>query len=127
MNKLDEILGQENISSIITGLKEKNYQIPTWESIEQDYVPSKHKIATDNVGRKDKIVKSAEGNVVSMDKASRIYIGLEMLHTKRISEFMFTLPLKRVYHNTEGNSKREEIANILELIYKHARDAELDI
>lgn len=121
MNKLEQILGQEKVSDIITSLKEKNYKIPTWESIEKDYEETKHKIVTDFIGRKDKVRKDEEGKILSMDKASRIYIGLEKLHTKRISEFMFSLPVKRVYHNTEGNDKRTEIAKVMELIYKHAR------
>ena len=121
MNKLEVALGKESIDSIITTLKEKNYSIPKWAEIEKDFEPSKHNIATDYIGRKDKVRKDEEGNILSTDKASRIYIGLEKLHTKRISEFMFTLPVKRVYHNTDGNVKRTEIAKIMELVYKHSR------
>ena len=121
MNKLDVALGANSINNIIKALREKNYSIPSWSKIEKDYNPQLHNIATDRIGRKDKERKDATGNVVSFDKASRICIGLEKLHTKRITEFMFTLPVKRVYHNTEDNRKRTEIANALELIYKHSR------
>lgn len=121
MNKLELALGKDNVSSIITALKEKNYDIASWPEVEKDYEPHLHKIATDNIGRKDKVVHDEEGRIKSMDKASRIFIGLEKLHTKRISEFMFSLPVKRVYHNTEDSDKRQEIAKTLELIYKHSR------
>lgn len=121
MNKLELALGNENISSIITALKEKNYDIASWLSVKKDYEPDLHNIVTDHVGRKDKVRKDEEGRILSMDKASRTFIGLEKLHTERISQFMFSIPVKRIYHNTENNSKREEIAKVLELIYKHSR------
>lgn len=121
MNKLEVALGEVEISKRITALKEKNYSIPSWDEISKDYYPWNHKIATDKIGRRDKERKNEAGTVIATDIASRIYIGLEQLHTKRISEFMFALPVKRVYHNTEENKKRAEIANIMELVYKHSR------
>lgn len=121
MNKLELILAEDNISSKITALKEKNYSIPSWPTIKKDYEPNEHRIVTDKIGRKDRERKNKDGAVIATDIASRISIGLEKLHTKRISEFMFSLPVKRVYHNAEENNKRAEIAKIMELIYKHSR------
>lgn len=80
------------------------------------YEPKLHEIVTDNITRKDKIRKDG-----TKEEASRIYIGLEKLLVKRITEFMFAIPVKRIYHNTEGNETRQQIAKAIESIYKYAR------
>ncbi len=38
-----------------------------------------------------------------------------------MTEFMFSIPVKRVYHNIEDNNTRTQIAKAIELIYKYAR------
>lgn len=53
---------------------------------------------TDKLTRKDKI--RSDGRV---EPASRIHLGLEKLLVKRITEFAFAIPVRRVYHNTEEN------------------------
>lgn len=121
MSKLEEVLNKNCVDEIITALKEKNYSIPCWDKIKHDYEPELHRIKDDNLGRKDKIRKDSDGKIVAMDKVSRISIGLEKLHTKRISEFMFALPVQRIYHNVDNNSIRDEISKVLERIYKHSR------
>lgn len=80
------------------------------------YEPKLHEIVTDTTTRKDKIRKDG-----SKEEASRIYIGLEKLLTKRITEFMFAIPVKRIYHNIDGDKTRQQIAKAIESIYKYAR------
>lgn len=80
------------------------------------YEPKLHEIVTDTTTRKDKIRKDG-----SKEEASRIYIGLEKLLTKRITEFMFAIPVKRIYHNIDGSKTRQQIAKAIESIYKYAR------
>lgn len=80
------------------------------------YEPKLHEIVTDTTSRKDKIRKDG-----SKEEASRIYIGLEKLLTKRITEFMFAIPVKRIYHNIDGDKTRQQIAKAIESIYKYAR------
>lgn len=82
----------------------------------KDYEPTLHDIVSDTITRKDKI--KSDGTV---EKASRIYIGLEKLLTKRMTEFMFSIPVKRIYHNIENNKTRQQIAKAIENIYKYAR------
>ena len=105
-----------NVSEIIDALKTKSVSIPSWEKLEKDYEPTKHKILTDNETLKDKI--RSDGQV---DKSARIPIGLEKLHVKRMAEFTFSIPVKRVYSNLEDNNTRKEIVKAIEAVYKNVR------
>lgn len=116
MKDIDLILALP-ASKAVKELQKKPYNIPSWSVLINDYEPTLHSILTDPMGRKDKF--DSRGNLIG--KAARIYIGLEKLLTNRMSEFCFAIPVKRVYRNTEGNQKRQEIAKAIESIYKHAR------
>lgn len=117
MDGITSILNSElSIEKIIDYLKEKSVDIPAWSELIKDYEPTEHEIVTDTVTRKDKI--KSDG---TKEEASRIYIGLEKLLVKRMTEFMFAIDVKRIYHNIEGNDTREQIAKAIESIYKHAR------
>lgn len=102
--------------NVINDLKEKSVDIPEWSNLLKDYEPTKHRIVIDKETRRDKI--KSDGQV---EKASRIYIGLEKLLSKRTTEFAFAIPIRRVYHNTDDNDKRQQIAKAIEAIYKYAR------
>ena len=104
------------ISDVIDDLKNKSVEVPEWSKLLKDYEPTKHKIVDDKETRKDKV--KSDG---ILEKASRIYIGLEKLLTKRTTEFAFAIPVRRVYHNTDDSDKRQQIAKAVEAIYKYAR------
>lgn len=117
MDEITQILDLSRPSDNIIGdLKEKSVCVYPWEKAIKAYEPKMHEIVNDTVTRKDKIRKDG-----TKEEASRIYIGLEKLLTKRMTEFMFAIPVKRVYHNTEGNETRQQIAKAIEAIYKYAR------
>ena len=117
MDEITEILDLSRpIDNIINDLKEKSVCVPSWEVLMKAYDPKLHEIVKDDVTRKDKLRKDG-----TKEEASRIYIGLEKLLTKRMTEFMFAIPVKRVYHNNEGNETRQQIAKAIEAIYKYAR------
>ena len=119
MNDIREILNLSTEADKIQALKQKNVCVPCWSDLRKDYEPTEHTIVKDTITRKDKI----KSNGV-IDKASRIYIGLEKLLTNRMSEFTFAIPVKRIYSGLE-NKKSQEISKALEMVYKHARtDAE---
>lgn len=101
---------------VIKRLKNKVFNIPEWSSLEKEYDPTKHGILKDQANRRDKIHKDG-----TIDKASRIHIGLEKLLTSRTNEFMFAIPVKRIYSNIDGNETRQAIATAIEAVYKHAR------
>ncbi|WP_106828078.1 phage portal protein [Parabacteroides pacaensis] len=117
MDEITAILDSSRpIADVISDLKNKSVDVPEWSNLLKDYEPTKHKIVDDKETRKDKV--KSDG---TLEKASRIYIGLEKLLTKRTTEFAFAIPVRRVYHNTEDNEKRQKIAKAIEAIYKYAR------
>lgn len=119
MKDIREILNLSTEADKIQALKQKNVFVPCWGDLRKDYEPTEHAIVKDTTTRRDKI--KANGVV---DKASRIYIGLEKLLTNRMSEFTFAIPVKRIYSGLE-DKKSQEISKALEMVYKHARtDAE---
>lgn len=117
MNEITAILDKSRSNDdIISDLKEKSVEIPAWGKLIKQYEPSKHEIVTDTTSRKDKIRSDGV-----KEEASRLYIGLEKLLAKRVTEFTFAIPVKRVYHNVEDNETRKKISKATEAIYKYAR------
>lgn len=117
MKDINEILDMSRpADSIVADLKDKSVYVPEWDALRKDYEPTEHMIVKDTINRRDKI--KSDGTV---DKAARIHIGLEKLLTKRMTEFMFAIPVRRVYHNIEDNPTRQAIAKAIEGIYKYAR------
>ncbi len=102
--------------SIITSLMQKNVHVPSWCHLRKLYNYKEHKILFDTVNLRDKIRKDG-----SVEKSSRYSIGMERLLVRRMSEFMFSIPVKRVYHNTDNNAVRQTIARAIEAIYKYSR------
>lgn len=101
----------ESITDKIAALKERSTKPHHWGDLIKDYEPSLHAITTDRQGRKDKI--HSDG---SMDRASRLSIGLEKLLTKRMNEFTFAIPVKRNYIGDDTEEKKK-ITKALERIY----------
>ena len=116
MSILDDLFANSRTASdIIDGLMEKSVSVPSWEDLQKDYEPQMHRIVEDKTDRIDKVLE--EGRV---EKASRIYVGLEKLLVNRMSEYMFAIPVQRVYSGLD-NDIRKQIADAKEKIYKHAR------
>ena len=105
-----------NISETIDMLKNKSVSVPSWDKLIKDYEPTMHEILSDTTTLKDKM--RADGQ---LDKSSRIIIGMEKLHVRRLSEFTFSIPVKRVYHNIEDNKLRKDISKAIESVYKNVR------
>ncbi len=113
---MEEDLFAGSVKETIARLKNKMLSIPDWAILAKDYYPTSHRIVRDQQGRRDKIRKNG-----IVEKAARIHIGLEKLLTSRTNEFMFSIPVRRIYTNTEDNETRQAIAKAIEAIYKHAR------
>lgn len=105
-----------SIDDIINDLRDKTIHVPCWAKLLDDYEPTKHKVCTDKTVLKDKV--RSDGTV---EKSSRIYIGLEELLSRRMTEFTFSIPVKRVYGGAENNDTRIQITKAIEAIYKNAR------
>ena len=118
MGDISKVIDIKNsdAATVISALKQKSVTVKSWEECLKDYEPSKHKVCSDQIGLKDK----------GAEKSSRISIGLEKLLCKRMSEFTFALPVKRVYSNVNDddgkpNETKQAIVKALEGIYKNAR------
>lgn len=103
-------------NAAVHSLQLKSIDIPSWSALLKDYEPKFHRITHDYISRKDKVRKDK-----TIEKAARIPFGLERLLTRRMSEFMFSTPVRRLYHNVEGKKQRQEITKAIEAIYKLAR------
>lgn len=114
MRDIKDILAGEDISIMISELKERSYVVPEWAELVKDYEPGLHAIVEDRRGRKDKV--HTDGTV---DKAARIPLGMEKLLTKRVADFTFSIPPKRVYTNADTDTQKA-IVRAIEAIYKHA-------
>lgn len=115
MKSIKDILSGTDIGSIISELKYRTRTVPEWSELVKDYEPKFHEIVNDKKGRKDKCHQDG-----SVDKAARLTVGLEKLLTKRITEFTFSLPVKRIYSNIEDNQTRKDIAHAIEEIYNRS-------
>ena len=112
---------EQDAGSLIKILKQKTVSVMAWDDLVKDYEPTLHKIVKDTTVLKDKI--RSDGTT---EKSARIHIGLEKLLSKRVAEFTFAIPVKRVYSNINNddgkpNKTRQAIAKAIESIYKNAR------
>lgn len=97
-------------------LATKQQTLPSWADVQKDYEPSMHRVLTDTNVLKDKV--RPDGTI---DKSSRIAIGIEKIATARLSEFCFAIPVKRVYSNVGDDERKQEAVKALEAIYKSVR------
>ena len=118
MSKISEYIDLFGDSATtITKLKDISIDLPKWKGgLDKLYYPHLHDIVDDTINLKDKV--HTDGVV---EKSSRITLGLEKLLCKRMSEFTFAIPVRRVYSNIEDNETRKKIVKALEAIYKVAR------
>ncbi len=117
MGKIDNYIDfSKGASSTITSLKNKAVVVPSWKRLRLAYDASQHEVLTDTQNLRDKMRPDN-----TIEKSTRLSLGMEKLLVSRMSQFMFTIPPKRIYKNTEGNETRQQIAKAIEAIYKHAR------
>ena len=117
MGKISDYIDfSQDTSTIISSLKGKTVSVPDWSNLRKDYYPSEHAILKDTINLRDKIRDDG-----SIEKSSRLSFGMERLQVRRMSEFMFSIPVKRIYSNVENNRVRQDIANAIESIYKHSK------
>ena len=112
----DYIDFSDDNQSIITSLKQKSVTVPSWGVLRKDYNFKEHAILSDYENLRDK--HRADGTI---EKSTRLALGMERLLVKRLSEFMFAIPVKRVYTNIDNNPVRQRIADAIENVYKYSR------
>lgn len=112
MTIIDEILNsplsfQQKVEELKLGKIEK---VRKWEEVKKELFPKDHDV-NNKSKRRDKV--GAKGKI---EEVSRIGLDLQALVVKRMTEFMFAIPVKRIY-KTDGDSTLQEIASVMEKIY----------
>lgn len=109
---INEIFNQPSAGDTIAQLKKKSIEIPSWADLEKQYNPKKHDVYTDK-GYLDQVVNG------QVQKVTRIGLGWQKLAVKRMTEMMFSVPVKRTYK--PSNDQEKEVAKIMEKILQRAR------
>lgn len=112
---IDEILTGGSAQQIITALKEKAINVPVWGGrygLVQEYDPKKHPVM--NKGKYPDVVTDC-----GIIPVTRITLSLQKLATKRMSELVCGIPVKRVYK--PENDRQKEIASIIEAVFDRNR------
>lgn len=101
--------------TIIAALKEKSIIVPVWSGrygLVQQFDPTKHPVMNK---QKYPDIVSDEG----IEYVTRITCDLQRLATKRMTELVTGIPVKRVYK--PDNDRQKEIASYIESIYERNR------
>jgi len=113
---LKEIFELESEELIIAELCEKSLSVPLWSNLIKQYDSKLHDVCLPSK-RPNKKRKNKPD-----EEVSRIHLSLEKLVVKRMTEFMFALPVKRLYTSFDKDDKDfKEIVKAMEAIYKRTR------
>lgn len=114
--KIEELLKSgASAETIIAALKEKSIIVPVWSGrygLVQQFDPTKHPVMNK---QKYPDIVSDEG----IEYVTRITCDLQRLATKRMTELVTGIPVKRVYK--PENDRQKEIASYIESIYERNR------
>lgn len=116
MALIDDILNAGgSAAQKISALKEKTINVPLWrgsKGLEWEFNPGKHPVM--NKARYPNVITD-EG----VQHVTRITVDLQRLATKRMTELICGIPIKRVYK--PENDRQKEIASYIEAIYDRNR------
>lgn len=119
---IEEILNSgKTAAEIIAALKEKSVCVPLWtgsHGLVHEYDPTKHPVM--DKGKYPDIV-----NDEGVQPVTRITLDMQRLATKRMTELITGIPIKRVYKPT--NDRQKEIATYLEKIFMKNRIDSINI
>ena len=119
---MEENFFNRPIAEIISDLQQRNENVRLWSELRKAYYPEQHEIVVDKQTRQDKV---REDGVI--DKAARIHLGLEQLLVKRMTDFLFAIPVKRNYKYDANNERQKAIVEAIEAIYKDVRFHSLNL
>lgn len=99
--------------AIIADLKQKTIVVPAWSKLLSEYDARRHPVM-DKKLYKDKPRKDG-----TIERVTRITLPLQRLAVKRMSELLFSIPVKRVYKPETEEEQRA--AKIIEGIFERNR------
>ena len=113
---IEEILNSgKTAAETIAALKEKSVCVPLWtgsHGLVHEYDPTKHPVM-------DKAKYPDVVNEDGIQPVTRVTLDMQRLATKRMTELVTGIPVKRVYKPT--NERQKEIASYLERIFTKNR------
>lgn len=115
--KIADIIDLEGrkAEEIIALLKEKSITVPAWSVLEKEYDPKKHPVM-DKTKYPDRV--EDDGTVTPVTRAT---YALQKLAVKRLTELCFGIPVRRVYDIPGGREDLQEVADVMEAIFKANR------
>lgn len=115
--KIEDIINVngKKAEDIIASLKEKSVVVKPWKDLELEYNPAKHPVM-DKTKYADRV--EADGTTTPV---TRVTYALQRLAVKRLTELCFGIPVKRVYDVPENRKDLQEVADVMEAIFKANR------
>ena len=109
---INEIL-KGSPSEIVQALSEKSVSVPRWKDLEKEYNSDNHEVMN-KIDYPD--VVEDDGTIT---KVTRITLDFQKLATKRMTELICGIPIKRI---SDGeNQTQKDVATIIERIYQRNR------
>lgn len=116
MATIEEILSNGTPQQIVAALKEKSIIVPSWagkHGLREAYEPNRHPVMDKSLYPD---ISNEDGSV---SKVTRITYDMQRLATKRMTELVTGIPVKRIYK--PENDRQKEVADVLEKIYERNR------
>ncbi len=116
MATIEEILSNGTPQQIVAALKEKSIIVPSWagkHGLREAYEPNRHPVMDKSLYPD---ISNEDGSV---SKVTRITYDMQRLATKRMTELITGIPVKRIYK--PENDRQKEVADVLEKIYERNR------
>lgn len=112
MQNIDEILSLAPAEAV-RRLKSKAFTPPAWSDLVKEYDPAQHPVT--NKGKyPDKV--TPDGHI---EEVTRITLNYQQLATKRMSELVCGIPVKRIY--SPEDDRQREASECLEAIFQRNR------
>lgn len=112
MPDIEEILSLAPAEAV-KKLKSKAFTPPAWSDLAKEYDPAQHPVT--NKGKYPDTV-TPDGHI---EEVTRITLNYQQLATKRMSELVCGIPVKRIY--SPENDKQREASECLEAIFTRNR------
>lgn len=118
MQNIDEIL-QLAPAEAVKKLKSKAFTPPAWSDLVKEYDPAQHPVTN-----KGKYPDNATPDG-KLEEVTRITLNYQQLATKRMSELVCGIPVKRIY--SPEDDKQREASECLEAIFQRNRIDSINI
>lgn len=120
---IEEILASTELTATakVNALKEKIIKVPSWggpKGLVNAYDAKRHPVM-------DKALYPDEPTKTGINKVSRITLDLPRLASKRMTELVCGIPIKRIYR--PENDKQKEVATYMEKIFDRCRIDSMNI